>query len=54
VLLIDLVAIPERYSKGRQDGPVDCVKNLFDLFFAAAFVGINSKKWHGMFLLLES
>src|ERR1700730_5829308 len=54
VLLIDLVAVTQRYSKGRKDGPVDCVKKFLNLFLATSFVGIDSKKGHSMFLLLES
>ena len=54
VLLIVLVAVTQRYSKGRKDGPVDCVKKFPNLFLATSFVGIDSKKGHSMFLLLES
>jgi hypothetical protein len=32
VLLIDLVAVTQRYSKGRKDGPVDSVKKFLNLF----------------------
>ena len=49
--MIDLVAVTQRYSKGRKDGPVDCVKKFLNLFLATSFVGIDSKKGHSMFLL---
>jgi hypothetical protein len=46
VLLIDLIAVAQGYPKGRKNRPMDCVKKVLDLLLIAAFVGINSKKWH--------
>jgi hypothetical protein len=54
VLLIDLIAVAQGYTKGRKNRPMDCVKKVFDLLLIAAFVGINSKKWHCVLLMPKS
>src|SRR5258708_37222511 len=53
VLLIDLIAVAQGYPKGRKNRPMDGVKKVLDLLLIAAFVGINSKKWHCVLLMAK-
>src|SRR5258706_1993595 len=54
VLLIDLIAVAQGYPKGRKNRPMDCVKKVLDLLLIAAFIGINSKKWHCVLLMQKA